>query len=160
VEPGDTLSRVASAWGLTVSAVANANGIPNPDLIYVGQVIHRPGSGGAGPAPTPGGNSYTVVAGDTLSGIAAAYGTTVAVLVQLNHVSNPDRIYAGQVLQLPVGGALPAQTPTERYWTVDPGDTLGSIAARVGYPGGYPALAARNGISNPDMIFVGQRIYY
>lgn len=45
--------------------------------------------------------TYVVQAGDTLSGIAARYGTTVSTLVQLNHISNPDLIYVGQVLTLP-----------------------------------------------------------
>lgn len=157
VHSGDTLSRIASAWGVTVASVAVANGIPNPDMIQVGQVIHRPGSDGAGPSPTPGGSGYTVVSGDTLSGIAAAHGTTVAELVALNNIVNPDRINVGQWLTLPATAAPP--TP-DRVYTVASGDTLGVIASRLGYPGGYPALAARNGIGNPNAIQVGQRIYY
>ncbi|MFC0546941.1 LysM peptidoglycan-binding domain-containing protein [Kutzneria chonburiensis] len=157
VAAGDTLSRIASAWGVTVSAVATANAIPNADLIYVGQVIHRPGTAGAAPAPAASADTYTVVSGDTLSGIAAAHGTSVATLVQLNGISNPDRIYPGQVIQLPT--ATVSAAPQQVY-VVQSGDTLGAIAARLGYPGGYPALAARNGISNPDRIYPGQPIYY
>lgn len=157
VRPGDTLSRIASAWGVTVSALAVANGIPNPDLIFVNQVIHRPGTGGAAPLPGEG-ERYQIRSGDTLSGIAAAHGTTVAELVALNHISNPDRIFAGQWITLP---AHSAPTPTEpRFYVVKRGDTLGRIAATLNYPGGYPALAARNGISNPNRIFPGQKIYY
>lgn len=100
VRAGDTLSRIASAWNVTVSAVAAANGIANPDLIYVGQVIHRPGTGGAAPTPQPG-TRYQIRPGDTLSGIAQRHGTTVAVLVALNHISNPNRIYAGNWIYLP-----------------------------------------------------------
>lgn len=44
---------------------------------------------------------YTVQSGDTLSGIAAADGTTVAVLAQLNHLSDVNTIDAGQILLLP-----------------------------------------------------------
>lgn len=95
VRPGDTLSRIASAWHVTVSAVAVANGIANPDLIYPGQVIHKPGTSGATPPPVAN-NSYIVQRGDTLSAIAVAHHTTVAKLVALNHISNPDRIYPGQ----------------------------------------------------------------
>lgn len=155
VRGGDTLSRIASAWGMTVSAVAVANGIPNADLILVGQVIRKPGTDGASAAPAPGASSYTVHAGDTLSAIASAHGTTVAVLVALNHLSNPDRIFAGQVLVMPEGAAMP-----ERYYTVRAGDTLSGIAAQLNYPGGYLALAARNGITDPDRIMPGQRISY
>lgn len=156
VRPGDTLARIASAWGLTVSAVAVANGIPNPDLIYPNQVIHRPGTGGAAPTPETGAR-YQVRAGETLSGIASRFGTTVAALTALNHISNPDRIFAGQWLDLPRGNTA---STIGRVYVVQSGDTLGRIAAKLSYPGGYPALAARNHIVDPNRIYVGQRIYY
>lgn len=54
------------------------------------------------PSPAPTG-SYTVVSGDTLSGIAARFGTTVAVLVSANNITNPNLIYPGQVLVIPDG---------------------------------------------------------
>lgn len=43
-------------------------------------------------------------AGDTLSGIATKFGTTVANLVSLNNISDPNLIYVGQVLKLPSSG--------------------------------------------------------
>lgn len=46
-------------------------------------------------------HTYTVQRGDTLSAIAARFGTTVAAIEQLNHITNPRLIFAGQVLQLP-----------------------------------------------------------
>lgn len=159
VQPGDTLSRIASAWGVTVSALAAANGIPNPDLIFVNQVIHKPGSPGAAPAPVAG-QRYQIRPGDTLSSIAAAHGTTVAVLTAINHISNPDRIFAGEWLTLPASGAAPVPPVAARVYVVKPGDTLGQIAAALHYPGGYPALAARNNIANPNRIYAGQKLYY
>lgn len=159
VRPGDTLSRIASAWNVTVSALAAANGIPNPDMIYVNQVIHRPGTNGAAPPPTSG-PRYQIRPGDTLSAIAAAHGTTVAILTALNHLSNPDRILAGEWLTLPAVGAAPVPPVPARVYVVKSGDTLSRIAAALHYPGGYPALAARNNITNPSKIYAGQRIYY
>ncbi|MFK0289953.1 GH25 family lysozyme [Streptomyces sp. NPDC090442] len=50
--------------------------------------------------PSPPAATYTVRSGDTLSGIAARYGTTVAKLAAANHIANPDRIYAGQTLKI------------------------------------------------------------
>ena len=94
VQPGDTLSAIAAAHGTSVAAIASANGISNPDLIYVGQVLTISGSA---PAPTSGG-SYTVQSGDTLSGIAERFGTSVQDLVNKNGISNPDMIYVGQVI--------------------------------------------------------------
>jgi LysM repeat protein len=99
VRSGDTLSRIASFWNTTVSAVAVANRITDVNLIRVGQVIRRPGSAGAAPAPVAR-RTYVVRSGDTLSAIAARYGTSVPALVALNHLSNPNRIYAGQTLSV------------------------------------------------------------
>lgn len=57
------------------------------------------------PAPTvtpkPNATVYVVRAGDTLAVIAGRQGTTVDRLAQLNGISNPDRIYVGQILRLP-----------------------------------------------------------
>lgn len=159
VQPGDTLSRIASAWNVTVSALAAANGIPNPDMIFVNQVIHRPDTLGAAPPPVAG-SRYQIAPGDTLSSVAAAHGTTVAVLTAINHIANPDRIYAGEWLTLPAAGATPIPPVPARVYVVKPGDTLSRIATALHYPGGYPALAARNNITNPNRIFTGQRLYY
>jgi LysM repeat protein len=90
VQPGENLFRIALQYGITWPVLAAANNISNPNLIYVGQVLIIPGSGGTQPPPaqptqppsTP--QTYVVVAGDTLSGIAARFGTTVDALVQAN----------------------------------------------------------------------------
>ncbi len=58
VQRGDILSRIAQAYGVTVSAIVAANNIPNPSLIYAGQVLIIPAPGdttGGSPAPDPGG---------------------------------------------------------------------------------------------------------
>ena len=52
-------------------------------------------------APSGAATTYTVRRGDTLSGIAATYGTTSKVLAQLNHIKNPAALRVGTVLQLP-----------------------------------------------------------
>src|SRR5689334_13693387 len=57
VQPGDTLGRIAARFGTTVAAIAQANNIVNPNLIFVGQVLQiagAPASGGQ-PAPSTGG---------------------------------------------------------------------------------------------------------
>jgi LysM repeat protein len=56
IQPGDTLGNIAYQFGTTVQAIMQANGIVNPDLIYVGQTIMIPVSGQSPvfPAPFPG----------------------------------------------------------------------------------------------------------
>lgn len=93
VQPGDTLSGIAARYGTTWQALAAANGITNPDLIYPGQAVTINVGGGARA-------TYTVVAGDTLSDIAARYGTSWQALAAANGITNPDLIYPGQVLTI------------------------------------------------------------
>jgi LysM repeat protein len=100
--------------------------------------------------------TYTVKSGDTLSGIASRYGTTVAKLVAANGISNPDLIHPGQVLKLSGSTtSAPPKSPTKTY-TVKSGDTLSGIASRFGTT--VAALVKKNGIKNPDLIHPGQKI--
>lgn len=113
VKPGDTLTEIASAHGVSLGALLAANGqIDNPDLIRPGEQLAIPGGGQVR-------GSYTVERGDTLSGIAERFGTDVATLARSNGISNPDLIYPGQRLSLgggnggtgAVGGVDPGQGP-------------------------------------------------
>ncbi len=118
------------------------NNLADPDLIYEGQVLLIPQGGASGGTIT-----YTVRAGDTLSEIAARYGTTVTELVRLNGIADRDRIYVGQVLLIPQGGCVDT-------YIVQSGDTLTQIASRFGTT--VARLAGINGIRNTDRIYVGQ----
>jgi LysM repeat protein len=60
-----------------------------------------PASPAATPQPTSSGSTYKVKSGDTLSAIAVRFGTTVKVLVNLNHIADPSKLHVGQVLRLP-----------------------------------------------------------
>ncbi len=100
VKAGDTLSRVASYFGMRTSALAAANGISNANYIYVGQRLCIPNIYGGPVYPPSGGAYYTVRAGDTLTKIANWYGTTVQSLTYLNGLSNANYIYVGQVLRV------------------------------------------------------------
>lgn len=94
VQAGDTLSAIATKFGTTVSNLVSINHISNPNVIYVGQKIYF------GEATQGQSNAYTVQAGDTLSGIAAKFGTTWQALAQKNGLANPNVIYVGQTLTI------------------------------------------------------------
>lgn len=111
VRSGDTLWSIARSHDTSVASLAQANGLSNPSLIRVGQVLTVPSRAGV-PAVATDKNvgslsttssTYVVRAGDTLSSIAAHYGTTVSALVQTNSLSNPSLIRIGQALTVPGG---------------------------------------------------------
>ncbi|HEM4120011.1 TPA: LysM peptidoglycan-binding domain-containing protein, partial [Streptococcus suis] len=76
--------------------------------------------------------NYTIKSGDSLSAIAAKFNTTVAELQRLNGITNPDKIYAGQVIKVKATGGTSSSTTTTSTYVVKSGDTLSGIAARFG----------------------------
>lgn len=153
VRSGDTLSGIAARYGTTAAALASLNGIANPNLIYVGQVLRIGGGSAPAPAPAPAGATYTVKAGDTLSAIAQRYGTNYQTLAAINGIADPNRIYAGQVLKVP-GGPVVQPTPQAQRYTVKSGDTLSGIASKYGTT--WQRLQQLNGLADPNKIYPGQ----
>ena len=97
VKRGDTLSKIASAYNVTVSEIARDNQIKNVNLIYPGQrlVIKAEATG-----TEMGHLCYKVVRGDTLYGISRRFNTSVQNIVNLNKIQNPNLIYPGQCLKI------------------------------------------------------------
>lgn len=103
------------------------------------------------PAPTPApSGTHTVQAGETLSGIAARYGTTWQALQAANGIADANLIFPGQTLRISGGGT------SGRTHVIQPGENLSGIAAKYGTT--WQALAALNNISNPDLIFAGNTL--
>nr|DAN82475.1 MAG TPA: hypothetical protein [Caudoviricetes sp.] len=102
VKRGDTLSGIGSKYNVNWKDIANLNNISSPYIIYVGQSIKIPVKGNTANIQ-PQQNTqriYTVKSGDTLSGIAAKYGTTYQEIARKNGIANPNKIYPGQVLKI------------------------------------------------------------
>ena len=97
VQPGDTLSEIAQRFGTTYQHLAAINGISNPDIIHVGDRIVIDGV--VSPQPSDD-EYYTIQPGDTLSGIASTYGTTWQWLAEVNGISDPNLIYAGNTIRV------------------------------------------------------------
>ena len=96
---------------------------------------------------------YTVQQGDTLEDIAQRHGVTWQVLARLNGLIDPDSLYPGQRIRVPREERRP---PRGGVYTVQQGDTLGSIAARFGTT--VPVLLRLNGLQNSELIYPGQEL--
>ncbi len=117
---------------------------------------------------TPSGNSenynhdleYIVQRGNTLSGIARKYGTTVNELVILNsQIRNPNLIFPGERIRVPINGN---KNKEDRFitnhiiYTVRRGDTLSELALRYGTT--VQSIANLNNIKNVNLIYIGERL--
>ncbi len=118
VQHGDTLYRIAAQYGTSVNAISAANGIANPNRIYVGQSLRIPDSATAPArtapqpaAPAPVSDTYTVQPGDTLYRIAARFGVTTQEIIAANRIGNPNLIHVGQVLWVRATATPPAVSP-------------------------------------------------
>lgn len=118
VKPGETLAKIARAYGVTAASIIQANNITTPNVIWVGQRLAIPGGRllptptlAPTPAPTRAAPTVHVVqAGETLSQIAQRYGTTVAALVAQNGLGSADVIRVGMQLAIPKPGAAVTYT--------------------------------------------------
>ena len=168
VKAGDTLSAIASRYSTSSSTLASLNSLSNPNLIYVGQVLKVSSNASTSSSTSSSANStvttaasYTVKSGDTLSAIAAKYGTTYQALASANSISNPNDIYVGQVIKVSAtataaSSQAASSTSSNGSYTVKSGDTLYGIALANGL--NWQTLAKQNGISYPNVIFVGQKL--
>jgi LysM repeat protein len=96
-----------------------------------------------------------VQTGDTLASIARKFGVTLSALQALNNITNANLIKVGQLLRIPVvTSTASAPVVAPRTYTVLAGETLFSIARKLGVTS--TALAELNGITNPNLIKVGQ----
>jgi LysM repeat protein len=112
------------------------------------------------PTPSPADTptvEYTVRAGESLSDVAAFFGTTVETIVALNGLADANLVVPGQVLLVPAPPAntAPGQAFTSEY-VVQSGETLTDIAAQFGTT--VEALAAENNLANPSAVRIGDRL--
>ncbi|MGB9780748.1 LysM peptidoglycan-binding domain-containing protein [Caldanaerobacter sp.] len=155
VQPGDTIFSIARKFNTSVEAIITRNGITNPSLIYPGQRLIIPVKG----------DYYTVQPGDTVYLIAQRFNVPYETIIYVNNLNYPYNIYPGQKLFIPGITAsyppspvppVPSSGPCPKYYTVQPGDTLWSIAQKFGIS--IDDLIRSNYLLNPSMIYPGQTL--
>lgn len=185
VAPGDTLALIADKFQTTVQTLRELNFLLD-DNIFAGQVLAIPWKEGmtaeGAPTPTPTPFVYVVQPGDSLSSIAIEFNIKPITIVEVNNLENPNNLAVGTALLIP-GYVAPATTTTANgdnagatpetggatgdagtgasggdavVHVVQPGESLGQIAAEYGVD--PVALAEANGISNGNLIRVGQKL--
>lgn len=115
VRSGDTLSGIAAKHGVSLSTLFKANKMNGSTIIYPGQKIKLSGSAAAparvaaakpaakakaAPKPAAASKTYTVRAGDTLSGIASKHGVSLSAIFKANNFNGSTIIYPGQKIKL------------------------------------------------------------
>jgi LysM repeat protein len=126
IATGDTVSSIATRFGVSIEDILSANGLSWSSVIYAGRTLTIPGGSApsiqpaavvtpvaATPVAAPaasGGQTYTIVSGDTISGIAAKFGVSVQSVLDANGLNQSSIIFSGRTLQIG-GAAAPTITP-------------------------------------------------
>jgi LysM repeat protein len=185
VQTGDTVSDIAMRYGLSTASVLAHNGLSWSSLIFPGQVLKLTNGD---PLPTESASPdlgepgrYTIVAGDTISGIAERFGVSTLSILTANGLGWSSIIYPGQSLAIPgvldpnaapvesraIAEAVPEAPapvpepapepapapPVGAQYTVVSGDTLSGIAERHGIT--TQELLDANGLTWESIIFGG-----
>ncbi len=169
VSSGESLNKIASIYGATASAIADANSMANPDLILPGQEIlipttrkKSPGSGtpsasegvstGTRASSSRSGRFHIVQRGETLDSIAGQYsGLSPDTIAAANGITN-GQVYTGTRLFLDGPAFVGTGSGGSASYVVKAGDRLGDIAAKHGT--NISTLADLNGLSDVNMIRV------
>jgi membrane-bound lytic murein transglycosylase D len=174
IRRGETVSSIASKFGVSQYAIFEANNLSRRSKIYAGKslIVPVPLDGSYSPGRkskqryATGDNTYVVQKGDNLWEISRSFNTSPDKLRRLNYLGNSSRIYVGQVLKLPGSAKTKPQTSRKDYslepasntqpYKVKKGDTLWEIARRYGTT--TATLRRLNGLKRSSRIYVGQQL--
>ncbi len=159
IRRGDTLSRLASRFGTTVSMLRQLNGLRN-DHLSVGQLVKIPAdepktlavASSTKASPSLSTRTYKVRRGDTLSEIARRYGTSLFAIYYANPSVSARRLKIGQMLAIP--GAQVRMAVVETTHIVKRGESLWTISRRYGQS--LASILKLNDLRQGDIIKPGQ----
>lgn len=173
VASGDTVSSIASRYGLSTASVLALNGLGWKTMIFPGQELRlskakaSTGSTVSSSTHSSSQRRYTIVSGDTVSSIAARYGTSTARVLAANNLRASSLIYPGQKLTIPTAGTTTiASTPAvstspivssptkKKSYVIATGDTISSISSRFGVPAS--AILSANKLGASSIIYAGR----
>ncbi|MGA2111744.1 MAG: peptidoglycan DD-metalloendopeptidase family protein [Anaerolineales bacterium] len=158
VQPGDNLSLIARTFGVTLSELLAANGLTTNSIIQPGQELVIPGLEGV----TGVLSTASVGLGENLDILSRDYQVSRQALLTLNHVANPDRIYAGEtlVITVPQGSAetSPQSLPALNGWTFELNQGTPLLAAAASQGVSPWSLMITNGLASPALQFSGQQL--
>ncbi|WP_159449331.1 lytic transglycosylase domain-containing protein [Demequina sp. NBRC 110051] len=143
VASGDTVSGLAVKYGTTVSAIVKANSLGSNAMIRIGQALTIPGTASStapassttpstttsSPKVTTASATHKVASGDTVSGLAVKYGTTVSAIVKANSLGSSAMIRIGQALTIPGAGKATLVSNTVTLATAENLDSFGAVAS-------------------------------
>ncbi|MGH8874386.1 MAG: LysM peptidoglycan-binding domain-containing protein [Acidimicrobiia bacterium] len=149
VATGENLASIAQRYRTTVRAIVEANDLADPDLIVIGQRLVVPGGDG-------GSRVHVVSAGESLAAIADRYDLTIEEIASANGITDVHLIHVGNQLRLSGESFVAEGGGSTSLHVVAAGENLGDIARRYGTS--IAKLAEHNGISNPNLIRIGEEL--
>ena len=157
VRKGDTLTKIAHRFHVSVLQLMQENQLKNKNKLYVGQILAIPQSGSSvEPSLSGEVEPYRVVKGDTLSKIAKRFQISLFELQQMNGFDRNTTLAIGQMILVPKSIAASSSADKDGVYNVQKGDTLGKIAKKFGTT--VSKLRERNHLKS-DTIYVGQELY-
>jgi cell wall-associated NlpC family hydrolase len=178
VQAGDYLSGIAMKLNVTLKDLLAVNGMTATSLILPGMQLKVPGAASTArdtvAAAPSAATTYTVVAGDYLTGIAGKLKVSTKALLVANKLSLNSLIWPGMRLVVPAGGTLPAaaapsagvnsstttpsttKAPKGATYSVVNGDYLSGIAAKLGVS--LTSLLTTNQMSVNSFIYPGMKL--
>lgn len=138
VRSGETLSGIAARYKVSLASLLKANRLSTRSVLQIGQrvvvrgVTHTVRAHRATKPRTPAASTrgITVRSGDTLSGIAARYGTTVAAVARASRISAGSVLHVGQRLRVPVRSSSSASSVPDTFSGVRYPQPVAQAAAR------------------------------